>query len=243
MAFSSTKVTLKLLIDTKSDKVLFAEASKEVIDFLFNLLRLPIGTVVRLLTKENMVGSLGNLYESVENLSDSYMQPNQDKDVLLKPRALISSTEISGLLPAPNDGDDNKDNVVEAKFYMCPNRCQYNVTSDNKTLCPHCRCNMYSEVRYVGKKVAGDEVCSTSRGFVKEVVTYMVMDDLVIQPMSTISSITILNKFNIKEVGALQEKVVELGMPEGINLLKASLQSKSVLTTVFLKNVGTMSLK
>ncbi|TKY45509.1 hypothetical protein E2542_SST30521 [Spatholobus suberectus] len=42
----------------------------------------------------------------------------------------------------------------------------------------------------------------------------MVVDDLVIQPMSTISSITLLNKFNIKEVGALQEKVVELGMTQ-----------------------------
>ncbi|KAK7270083.1 hypothetical protein RIF29_22982 [Crotalaria pallida] len=215
MASSSTKVTLKLLIDTKREKVLFAEASKAVIDFLFNLLRLPIGTVVRLLTKENMVGSLGNLYDSVENLNDSYMQPNQGKEVLLKPRALISSTEISGFLPAPNDGDDNKENVVEAKFYMCPSRCKYNVTSDIKTPCPQCRSDMYSEVRYVGKKVAGEKVCSTSGGFVKEVVTYMVMDDLVIQPMSTISSITILNKFSVKEVGALQEKVVELGMTEG----------------------------
>ncbi|MCI57632.1 DUF674 family protein, partial [Trifolium medium] len=39
MASSTTKkVTLKLLIDTKNEKVLFAEANKAVIDFLFNLL-------------------------------------------------------------------------------------------------------------------------------------------------------------------------------------------------------------
>jgi hypothetical protein len=42
----------------------------------------------------------------------------------------------------------------------------------------------------------------------------MVMDDLVIQPMSTISSITLLNKFNVKEIGTLQETVVEMGMEE-----------------------------
>ena len=58
------------------------------------------------------------------------------------------------------------------------------------------------------------ETSSSKSGFVKEIVTYMVMDDLVIQPMSTISSITLLNKFNVKEVGALQEKVVKLGMAE-----------------------------
>ncbi|GKA23466.1 protein MOR1 isoform X1 [Tanacetum coccineum] len=45
-------------------------------------------------------------------------------------------------------------------------------------------------------------------GFVKGLVTYMVMDDLVVKLVSTISSITMLNKFNVKEVGALMEKMV-----------------------------------
>ncbi|MCI83752.1 DUF674 family protein, partial [Trifolium medium] len=61
MASSSTKVSMKLLIDTKNGKVLFAEASKAVVDFLLNLLCLPIGTVVKLLSSNGMVGSLGNL--------------------------------------------------------------------------------------------------------------------------------------------------------------------------------------
>lgn len=71
---------------------------------------------------------------------------------------------------------------------------------------------MNKKVTYVGKKV--EDVFPNDSGFVKEVVTYMVMDDLVIQPMSTISSISPLNKFNVKEVGALQEKTVELGMTQ-----------------------------
>jgi len=73
---------------------------------------------------------------------------------------------------------------------------------------------------------------------VKGVVTYMVMDDLVVTPMSTISSITMLNKFNVKDVGALEERVVQMGMPQGLKLLKTSLQSKTVLTSVFLGNTG-----
>jgi hypothetical protein len=73
---STTKVLLKLLVDTKNEKVLFAEASKSAIDFLFNLLSLPIGTVVKLLSSNGMVGSLGNLYQSVENLNQNYMLPN-----------------------------------------------------------------------------------------------------------------------------------------------------------------------
>lgn len=44
----------------------------------------------------------------------------------------------------------------------------------------------------------------------KGVVTYMIMDDLSVQPMSTISSISILNKFNVQDVGRLEEREVTL---------------------------------
>ncbi|CAN1269398.1 hypothetical protein LINPERPRIM_LOCUS13568 [Linum perenne] len=40
----------------------------------------------------------------------------------------------------------------------------------------------------------------------------MVTDDLEVKPMSTISSITLFSKFNIQQVDALEERVVELGM-------------------------------
>ncbi|KAG2401047.1 uncharacterized protein HKW66_Vig0199170 [Vigna angularis] len=225
MASSSSKLTLKLLIDAKREKVLFAEASKAVIDFLFNLLCLPIGTVIRILNKSQMVGSLANLYESVENLDETYMQPDQNKDLLLKPSAPMSS-RISGLLPSANDtSSDNSSNL----FYGCPVHLGYYVAFDNTALCPvqSCRRTMDTVLRVVGKKDA-NEISAEKSGFVKEVVTYMVMDDLIIQPMSSISSLTLLNKFNLKEVGVLQEK--------GVSLLKASLQSKTVLTDVFLKN-------
>ncbi|KAL6290705.1 hypothetical protein ACE6H2_008215 [Prunus campanulata] len=66
---NSTSVSLKLLIDTKSHKVLFPEASKEVVDFLFSFLSLHVATVTRLVSTDGMVGCLGNLYQSVESLS------------------------------------------------------------------------------------------------------------------------------------------------------------------------------
>ncbi|ONI25079.1 hypothetical protein PRUPE_2G279000 [Prunus persica] len=46
---NSASVSLKILIDTKSHKVLFAEASKEVVDFLFSFLSLHVATITRLL--------------------------------------------------------------------------------------------------------------------------------------------------------------------------------------------------
>ncbi|MBA0571272.1 hypothetical protein Golob_004853 [Gossypium lobatum] len=43
-------------------------------------------------------------------------------------------------------------------------------------------------------------------GYVKWVITYMIMDDLVVRPMPSISCIALLNKFNIKDIGFLKRK-------------------------------------
>ncbi|KAF7811360.1 uncharacterized protein G2W53_032336 [Senna tora] len=236
---STNKVILKLLIDTSTEKVLFAEASKDFIDFLFNLLGLPIGTVIRLLTKNHMVGCISKLYESIENLNDTYfLNPTHHKEVLLKPNAPISSFLQ---LPSSNDATSCGDKSGPLKLYMCPSRCSHNVTDVKNTVCPniYCKQSMNVEVQYYVEKKATEVTHSGGKGgFVKGIVSYMVMDDLVVQPMSTISSITLLSKFHVKDVGALQEKVVEFGMEEGIKLLKASLVSKNVLTTVLLNNMG-----
>ncbi|XP_024628688.1 uncharacterized protein [Medicago truncatula] len=270
---STTKLTLKLLIDTKIERVLFAEASKPVVDFLFNMLCLPIGNVVKLLNKNEMVGSLGNLYQSVENLNHNYMQSDhQTKDILLNPSAPIGSIEIFHLFPPLQKAlrtssgvsdfiltaelDDDEDQEEDEEYddeeeeeteeddeetiggetllYVCPKKCSYDVTCDKTTLCSRCKKPMNRETSCVGKKF-DEEYLSINNGFVKDVVTFMVMDDLSIQPMPTLSGITILNKFNIKEMGTLQEMVVEFGVEEGSKLLKASLQSKMVLTSVFIK--------
>nr|DAD45985.1 TPA_asm: hypothetical protein HUJ06_004215 [Nelumbo nucifera] len=95
---------------------------------------------------------------------------------------------------------------------------------------------MSTKMQYVESQ-ATNKVATTGDeegGYVKGVVTYMVMDDLAVSPMSTISTITLLNKFNVKDVGTLEERVVHLGYDEGLSLLKASLQSTTVLTDIFL---------
>ncbi|KAL4576364.1 hypothetical protein LXL04_012456 [Taraxacum kok-saghyz] len=222
---ASSQGSLKLLIDTNAKKVLFAEANKEFVDFLFHILSLPMGTVIKLLTKNSMVGSLGKLYDSIENLSDTYMQPNQSKSSVLNPKTVNYGANVPLLLT-------NDVVPMGQKFYRC-SRCYRTVTDDPTVMCPDCSYRMNNETTYV-KGNGGVKETGEGGGFVKGVVTYMVMDDLEVKPMSTISSITMLNKFNVKEVGGLQEKLVSLDMTEGLKLLKASLQCKNVLTSVFL---------
>jgi hypothetical protein len=49
---------MKLLVDTKAQRVVYAEAGKEVIDFLFSLLALPLSAVTKLLATSARAGSV-----------------------------------------------------------------------------------------------------------------------------------------------------------------------------------------
>lgn len=200
----ANKLSLKLLIDRKSQKVLFAEAEKEFIDFLLSLLTLPVGSVVKLLKKNFMVGCIGKLYESIENLSDTYIQTGQTRNMLLNP--ISPSAPYSPLL-LQNDAK-----AKSMMFYTCTYNHRY-ITDFSCVRCPQCNGAMTTEHIYV----ANDGVSSSSvgsGGFVKGVVTYTVMDDLVGKPMSTISCIALLNRFDVRDVGSLEESVDEIGFNE-----------------------------
>ncbi|KAE8670689.1 Detected protein of unknown function [Hibiscus syriacus] len=231
---TATTVSLKLLIDSKGQRVLYAEAGKDFVDFLFNLLLLPVGTIIRLLTKQGMVGCLGNLYQSVENLGDAYIQPTTNRDTLLKPTYSSNlATNVPLLLP-------NIQSSTPQQLYRCSyqynTNCRSYYANDPKSTCPSCNNVMNSPATFVNppNKVSIASSAANEGGYVKGVVTYTILDDLTVTPMSTISSITMLNKFNVKQVDALEEKVVDVSMNEGVELLKASLQSKTAFTDVFL---------
>nr|GMD01958.1 DUF674 domain-containing protein [Ipomoea batatas] len=235
MAASGSSMSLKLLIDKKTQKVIFAEAEKPFIDFLFHLMSLPLGTVIKLVSqKGSMVGSLGNLYSSIQNISPTYLQPNLNRDVLLNPKVAIPSFNVPLLLAAGSASFEAK------KFYLCTScpagfggrRC---ISDNPKAICPNCRNNISTEVSYVAPAKADSSSRDESGGgFVKGGVMYMVTDDLKVLAQSTISTINIMNDSNIKDFGSVEEKDVRVGVDEGLKLLKAALRTDSVLTAVFL---------
>ncbi|KAG6417649.1 hypothetical protein SASPL_119833 [Salvia splendens] len=134
------------------------------------------------------VATIPTLYKSLENLNYDNIEPYKRKETYLKP-VTTSPLPLLGL----GDASTGK------KTFSCDSDCECNIVTFGNS----------------GRKV---KKVSVSSGLVKGVVTYMVMDDLEIKPMSTISSITILNELNIKNA---------------IKLLKISLQSKNVLTELF----------
>ncbi|KAK3160370.1 hypothetical protein QOZ80_1BG0058610 [Eleusine coracana subsp. coracana] len=199
-ATTKTSLSMKLLVDGKAQRVLFAEASKEVVDFLFSLLALPVATAVKLVGKDAMVGSVSNLYASVEKLDSTYVQPGAAKDALLCPTVVSpapsANSSILGL-PAPTDDGQPK------TFYRCTNtsygNCRAYITDVHGTQCPTCRCTMTTAARNVSPANSGAGGSGTAvqqstggKGFVQGILTYTVLDNLTITPMSAISSITLL---------------------------------------------------
>ncbi|PUZ63712.1 hypothetical protein GQ55_3G090000 [Panicum hallii var. hallii] len=242
----ASKISLKLLVDNKTKKVLFAEAGKEFVDFVFGLLTLPIGAVVKLISAGTMHGSIGRLYQSVDNISASYLLPNTDKKGLLQPKVLQPDGGELLLLQgaAGSDGADGSP-LGRFRMYTCPGQC-VTVAMEARAVCPQCRQAMTTEMAFVlpsaapkagvGKGgAAGASDAEERGGYVKGLVTYMVTDGLEVTPMSAISSITLINRFSIGKGDVdLAEKFVTVGMDEGLSLLKSALRSDTVLSDVFL---------
>jgi hypothetical protein len=139
-----------------------------------------------------------------------------------------------------SEEDEDKDlqlvikasNFEDKVFYRCNNGCNPGgfalatcascrgyITDTYATACPSCGGQMTTQLTHVPSDGSGDEAAQTAavvsgKGFVQGVVTYTVMDDLTVTPMSSISSITLLNTFAVKDLASLQEKTVQLGYNE-----------------------------
>ncbi|XP_017647819.1 uncharacterized protein LOC108488010 [Gossypium arboreum] len=155
-------VSLKLLVDSTSQRVLFAESGKDFVDFMFNILSLPIGSVIKLLTKEQMVVSLGNLYDSLENMNDTYIHSPKNKDTLLKPIVPNNAANVPHLLPTLEFSKP-------IGIYRCGNylrsNCDLYVSNDSKSICPSCNNVMNQTATNVNPK--NKDSSTNEGGYVK----------------------------------------------------------------------------
>ncbi|KAH9703218.1 hypothetical protein KPL70_011042 [Citrus sinensis] len=177
------KVKLKLMIDKPANKVVFAEAEKDFVDILFNLLYMPFGSVIRLLRNAGM---------NLSSCSPKLVETREEKALRLQ--RLSSYCDRS-----------NKD-LVSRRFDSDP-------------------------VRYELRQVM---VSESEDGIVKNSVTYTVTDDLSVTPGSMILGIGLLQGKLKDVIGALEQRVVDIGPDEVLERLKASLQTNEALSTVYL---------
>jgi hypothetical protein len=160
-----SKISLKLLVETKSKRVLFAEAGNDFVDFVFSLLTLPIGAVAKLVSAGTMHGSVGRLYQSVDHMGASYLLPGADKAELLQPGVLPPDARHQLLLlPSPRANaaaattngagggeaeaeEERQPRLPKFKLYACATagKC-VTVTMERDAACPKCKLPMATEM-------------------------------------------------------------------------------------------------
>lgn len=193
-------VSLKLLVDNSTQKVIFAEAGKDFVDFLFGLLEIPLGSLLSHLASQGMCESwtLSKVYQSVNKLDKEYLQPDQTKDSLLNPAMSSSNTKGAPLMQQL--GYRKPQSSSSSNYYGSSHQSNVNKEVD---------------------------------GYVKGSVTYMISDDLTVKPVSSISSISLINSLGVKDIATLEEKIVDVDMKKALELVRTSFGSNTVLTDVF----------
>ncbi|CAA0381802.1 unnamed protein product [Arabidopsis thaliana] len=200
-------LTLKVYVRKTDRAVLYAECREEFVDFLFTFLAIPIEFAWELSIDIGNMGCVGNLCRSVKDLSFEKQK---------------AATVSQCMLPYFYNGRAQPLDVViqESPEYECL------VTHyGHNMLCKKINKAVLSN----GEIIAKFTSASASIGLVKGETNFIVSDDLVVTPMNSSSTISLLSKLQMN-IGDIEEQVISIGKAEATSLLRASLITTSALT-------------
>ncbi|XP_059648238.1 uncharacterized protein LOC132294410 isoform X1 [Cornus florida] len=224
---ASQSLSLKILVDEETNRVVFAESNNDFVDVLFSLMTMPIGTIIRLSHEQASkweIGCLNNLYESIENFDDKLLQPVECKDMLLRPR---SAAEIYC-----RDLKLNSVHSTTNEYYACG----YETTQCTLFLyrTAHCRCGR--PIKYMVKLENRKSVPPVGGVFVKPTSRFMITDDFQVLPMSTMTCLTLLKELGAVDGSTIKERCINIGKDEVLKLFKASLTSMAPFSETVLES-------
>ncbi|KAH7836391.1 hypothetical protein Vadar_000661 [Vaccinium darrowii] len=226
-ASNTNNMTLKLWVSKSEKKVLYAEAGVDVVDFLFSTLTYPLGSIIRLLGKKSGFGCVDNLYKSAEDLiNGGYLKSEGCTKMLVCPKLAPFHSVDNQLLQIEEvsypqyvfDSNQNLWVVAVAKTELSSP-----TTEESEE-------RRFSAVVMDPKSPTGE--VDSGKGYMKGPATYMILNDLSVAPLSPIKSVALVNQMNVP-LSDVVERVVTIGHNEALNLLNASLISKTVLSDVF----------
>ncbi|KAK3160367.1 hypothetical protein QOZ80_1BG0058580 [Eleusine coracana subsp. coracana] len=251
-------LTLRLLVDPASRRVLFAEAGEDAVAFLSTLLATPVGAAVDMLLQEDPPSAAAGCFPNLSAAGDRVSRTAGSAC----PCASCGATrtrELHFLEPVFFKRADGSSVVAAASrrgggrsgdtFYRCLARgrflylCRGRVTDERGVVCPLCHSATTVTARLVkgGDKDEGSSTSSTTTA--PGLGCYGIMDDLAFRNMAeegSLSRAALLAELGVAEdPAAVREEVVPLGYKQGLTMLWASLQTKTVLTDVFLRATAT----
>ncbi|XP_027929885.1 uncharacterized protein LOC114186070 isoform X2 [Vigna unguiculata] len=217
------KIVVRALVRKSNAKIVLVDGEEDFADFLFSFLTLPLGRVLHMLEGSSSLSCIDKLSKSISELSpDRYLRSHRVKVELATPKCASLFSVSDQILPIGE---------VSLPVYYC------NTFFDGReyrfSLSTSARPRSYGYDENARLEIMNPKSCigdsRSGKGFVKGPSTFMVTDDLVVTPMSSISTISYLNRSKIP-LSDLEERVISVGVKEGLAILKASLTSTSALT-------------
>ncbi|KAJ6814039.1 uncharacterized protein M6B38_139100 [Iris pallida] len=217
-------ISIKLLINKHTNKILCAEADDDFLNILFSFLTLPLGSLIKILNKNTGIGRVDNLYRSAEDLSLEDIESEQSRSILLSPKLGPFFGCSNNILKL------DEINPREGTKHGC-HTCYW---KNNNKACTAAKCD-----HGVGKSVIKELNPKSPQGgtekgggYAKGRGKFVVTDDLCVSPVSSSSIIPVLSKLD-SSIDSVVEREVVAGEIQVLNLLRAAITSKTPLTDVF----------
>jgi hypothetical protein len=206
------KIKIKVMVRKSNNKILFALGDADFADFILSFLTFPFGGVEHMLKGNSCGSSIDNLYKSIVELdSDTYLRSSDLKDKLVKSKLANQFKLRNQLLPFEE---------TAAIDYFFVSRYNRRKTGLHVSLTAFEEPSITSKESCVPMKFVepqssiGEEYGECGgRGFMKGPALYMVTDDLVVTPSTSVSVISFLSKLGVSS-SDLEEKVITVGKNE-----------------------------
>ncbi|CAI9108286.1 OLC1v1007855C1 [Oldenlandia corymbosa var. corymbosa] len=249
----SKYATIKLTINTKNHQVIYAQGGRDVIDFLFELLSSPVAAFCRLITEPHFMGNLGFFFKSIEKLFGPFIAPVKTKGTIPIDNPFVKSNFDVPWICLP---DDPLSSSSTKTYYRCGNRgdgdgktgpgsCGLYFSDGPRAFCPNCLEIMSAEAIYVAPTTSDPAMEKKQESVpIRDVSSFMILDNLEIRPFSTISAMALLKELKLEDLDCLEERIVDIGVDEGLDLVTTAISTKGskrnvhVLTSVFLKKTS-----
>jgi hypothetical protein len=206
--YESRQMIVKVLVRKSTREVLYAEAEEDFADLLLSFLTFPLGAVLHMLEGLSSVTSIDNLYNSmIELSSDRYLMSQDLKKKLVKPLCAAQFELRNQILPIAAS--------CLPTFYYHTSVFEIKLR-EALTYTPKFETNCYNHTNtllfFVDPKFCMSK-SSSSGEYAKGPAMFMITDNLVVTPMSSVSALSYLNRSNVP-LFDLKEKVIKIGVKE-----------------------------
>ncbi|XP_047940788.1 uncharacterized protein LOC125188092 [Salvia hispanica] len=237
------KFTLKVMIDKKENKMLFAESDCQFVDILLSFLSLPMGRIVKVLNdhfgqKAPVIGSLTNLYRSLACTDNADFVSIDAKNLLLNPRSPFE-VECGMLKPSLID-------FQPTKYFHC-RQCRFGTHSvsiyyDEANCLKHELYDRIATTTFNRMATTTDKPKNVAKAafegvFVADRASFIISDDLRIFP-SAMGIFQIANVLGIANMDKAESIDVKIGLKEIVSLLKLCFISPTPLADLVLNKTS-----